>query len=123
MPELKFILQLLKEAGLPTALAIYMIVGGFFYLKYLEAKYGIKPFWKKSTPATDTAGQAINIYTDGQGNQHPEQRHTQYVTSGYCRERRKETDEKLDEMQKSLSEIKGSTAVIEKIVTNKFGGT
>jgi hypothetical protein len=117
LETLKYIVGLLKEAGIPLALIVYMLGFAFLFLKYLEAKYGVKIFPHKTSD--DTHPQDINIIVEGQPKSIPDRR--QYITPEICKSYRKETDTQLKEIRTTLNKIEGSTSMIEKIVLQSHG--
>lgn len=119
LETLKYIVGLLKEAGIPTALIIF--VGAFLYvcLKYLEAKYGVTTFL---TPKHSEATHPQEVTVNVNGDDHIVNDRRSFITPAICKSYRRETDTQLKEIRTTLDEIKGSTSVIEKLVLKSAGG-
>lgn len=119
LETLKYIVSLMKEAGIPTALIIF--VGAFIYvsLKYLEAKYGVTTIL---TPKQSEAQHPQEVTVNVGAEDHLLNDRRTFITPAICKSYRKETDTQLKEIRATLDEIKGSTSVIEKLVLKSAGG-
>jgi hypothetical protein len=104
MSELKTIIDIIKDTGMPVLTSLCLAFICWLGVKYLNVKYSLNLFQGHKNRGIGTSSPNIK-----------------FVTYQDCVSHRNETDKSLREMTATINEIKGSTAVIREIVVNKLG--